>query len=813
MMTLFAIQPVFAELARRGGFPLWLVVPVAILAVAGIGLLYAFESGRLGPVSRIAMAATRAMIVLGIAFFLLRPVWVQERTGDRRRTVAVLVDASQSMDSQDPRPGSADQWRVAIAFDLIPPDKGLPTDLAASPLVADGRLPDKPRRIEVARAALTSPRLNLLERLRSRVGPVEIATFGTRRTTREGADSQWLKSLVATEPMTALADAVGELVNRDQNDLPAAVVIVTDGRENASKISLDDLARECARVKVPLHIYGVGSSSYGQVQLRDAAVPDVLFVDDLVAVPVRYRVKGVTDGQAELVLKYGDREVARKVINPVQDGDDLRETLTFTPTKQDAEAKKQELTVTVRVTSGTGAMTEILTDEVTKAVKVVDRKLKVLVIDSFPRWDFKFLQRALLRDRRVEVQFFLTEGDRQTMKSGRPWISGFPIGRDEFRKELFEYDLLIFGDIPGSFWTPDQQGVIRDFVAEGGGLIHIAGRHHAPAEWVKTPLADVLPVEFDAVRFPTDGLQRPLPFRPQVVPAAAHSAVLALEDDPLDNARLWRSLPEIYWYYPVTKLRPAAEVFLTHPEKKLADGKPMPLLAGHYYGKGYALFVGFDETWRWRFNEADKYFGRFWSQAVYVAGVPRTVGTKLTQLSLDVTDPVQGKTGQVYARLFTKDFQPVTTEEITARLIKTDADPNDKDVTTAVKLVAIRGPDNRPTGEYVATLPFNRTGRFSLKVDPNNGNPAALDYRVNLPPEHELAPGGMAEADMRKLATATGGMFYREEDLAKLPDQVKTQTAPFSSRTETILWNIWTMMMLVALLTVEWIVRKFNGLS
>jgi hypothetical protein len=345
MMTLFAIQPVFAELARRGGFSWWFVVPLGSPGRRWhVGLLYAFESGRLGPVSRIAMAAVRAMIVLGIAFFLLRPVWVQERTGDRRRTVAVLVDASQSMDSQDPRPGSADQWRVAIAFDLIPPDKGLPTDLAASPLVADGRLPDKPRRIEVARAALTSPRLNLLERLRSRVGPVEIATFGTRRTTREGADSQWLKSLVATEPMTALADAVGELVNRDQNDLPAAVVIVTDGRENASKISLDDLARECARVKVPLHIYGVGSSSYGQVQLRDAAVPDVLFVDDLVAVPVRYRVKGVTDGQAELVLKYGDRVVTRKVINPVQDGDDLRETLTFTPTKEDAEAKKQELT-------------------------------------------------------------------------------------------------------------------------------------------------------------------------------------------------------------------------------------------------------------------------------------------------------------------------------------------------------------------------------------------------------------------------------------------------------------------------------------
>jgi len=50
----------------------------------------------------------------------------------------------------------------------------------------------------------------------------------------------------------------------------------------------------------------------------------------------------------------------------------------------------------------------------------------------------------------------------------------------------------------------------------------------------------------------------------------------------------------------------------------------MPLLAGHLYGKGYVMFMGFDETWRWRFNTADKYFGRFWNQAVYAAS-PRIV--------------------------------------------------------------------------------------------------------------------------------------------------------------------------------------------
>jgi hypothetical protein len=174
---------------------------------------------------------------------------------------------------------------------------------------------------------------------------------------------------------------------------------------------------------------------------------------------------------------------------------------------------------------------------------------------------------------------------------------------------------------------------------------------------------------------------------------------------------------------------------------------------------------------------------------------------------------VQGKTGQVYARLFDDKFKPLAADEIEARLVKVDANPNDKDANVPIKLIAIRTADGRPTGEYVATLPFNRTGRFSLQVDPGNGNPANLDYRVSLPPGHELSPGGMAEADLRKLAEATGGGFYREEDLVRMADSVKPQYAPYSIRTEVIFWNWWTMVLLVGLLTLEWVVRKFNGLS
>jgi hypothetical protein len=271
---------------------------------------------------------------------------------------------------------------------------------------------------------------------------------------------------------------------------------------------------------------------------------------------------------------------------------------------------------------------------------------------------------------------------------------------------------------------------------------------------------------------------------------------------------VWEGLEPVHWFYPVKKLKPAAETLLQHPTEKLADGKPMPLLAAHYYGKGYVLFAGFDETWRWRRNEADKYFFRFWSQAVYFAGVPRTLGTKMTQLSLDTPDPAVGRTGQVYARLLDRDLRPVKRTDLTAEVERTDAAGAKDERAGKLTLHPLPNQD----GEYVATIPFDREGRFTLKVD-NGRDSATLDYRVSLPPEHEQAAGGMTEEALRKLAEGSGGKFYREEDLHRLAASVPRQTAPFVQREETVLWNQWALLLVIALFAVEWTVRKLNGLS
>ncbi len=789
--------PLFAAtLAFRGWFPAWLAAVMGVAAVAAVVLVYLRESGRLPTWRRLLLAGLRAVTLSSILLLLLKPTLLWESREDRPRAVAVLADDSQSMTTREARTTYADRWRLALAFDRVPADKPMPELASAGDLPAD--LPDQPTRLDVMKAALTNPRLKLLARLRD-IGPVQASAFGSARSARDGRDAQWVAGLAGKDPRTSLADSIADLLRRDENELPAAIVVMTDGRDNASKQGLNEVAREAARLNVPVHVYGVGSSAVGRLALRDVVVPETLFVDDTVSIPVRLRSAGHRDARAEIVVKLNGREVARKTFD-LADGDDLSETLSFVPTVADAEAGKQDLTTSIRLVNDGDKPA----DELTRSVRVVDRKVKVLVVDSVPRWDFKYLQRALLRDRRVEARFWLSQGDKEAMAAGPPFLPGFPANREE----LFAYDLLVLGDLPASALTTVQLEAIRDFVAEGGGLIQIAGRQAGPASYVGTPIADVLPVEFSSQSFPIDAAARIASFRPQMTELGVRSAVLRLSDDPAENARVWKALPEIYWHYPVTRLKPAADALIVHPTSRTPDGKPMPLLASHYYGKGYVVFCGFDETWRWRYNEADKFFGRYWSQTIYVAGVPRSLGTKLTQMSLDNPDPLLGQTGQLYARLFKSDLSPQSADQVEGKLERLDAATDVKDRASRVTLRRLPG----VAGDYTAAVPFNRTGKFTLTVD-NGGNPGSVEYRVTLPPDHELSAGGMMEDELRSLAEQSGGKFYREEDLNRMPSQIERKTVPVTVRDETVLWNVWSLLWVVGLLSLEWFLRKFSSLS
>src|SRR5262249_53573431 len=150
------------------------------------------------------------------------------------------------------------------------------------------------------------------------------------------------------EPATALAESLVKVLQGKEGELPAAVVLITDGQDNASKFTfspqevLHEAAQECARLNVPLYIYGVGTSEGGSLQIREVSAPDTLFAEDIVTVPVRWRAQGFKRGVVAITLTLGGRQVGYKEV-PAQAGDDLREEFRFAVPKGEPGDDTREL--------------------------------------------------------------------------------------------------------------------------------------------------------------------------------------------------------------------------------------------------------------------------------------------------------------------------------------------------------------------------------------------------------------------------------------------------------------------------------------
>lgn len=800
-----------AELHFRGLVPWWIALLLLVALLAGVVVLYRFERGTFGPIRRAVMVGLRVAILALLLFLLARPMLLAEFEGQRPRGVVLLLDNSQSMSQQDRRLTEADKFRVALAKNLVPLTTKITDEQSLANLPA--ATPIDPARVDLVHWVFDHPGLKMLDGLRKH-GPLRPYLFGQRlrgvQDNRGAISGLWpsnqnadentrnVSLLKANETKTALADAIHEVLQRKDGDTPTAIVVITDGQDNASKFTLQEAAEECARQHVPLHVWGVGSTEAGSLKLKELGVPETIFVDDTIFVPVRWRAQGFKKGTVEIVVTLGGKQVARKEL-AVQTGEDLRDVLSFVVPKGKEKEENLDLAVAIQLKGS-----DQFKDALAREVRVVDRKIRLLVIEHAPRFEYKFLQTALLRDRRVEAEFLLVQADPKVAKSGPPFLPEFPPSREKFFEA--RYNVIVLGDVAATWLGKEHLDWIKEFVESRGGLIVIAGRQHMPSTYADTPLAEVLPVEFVTHKFKLEADVRTQEYPPTLTDVGQRTEMLSLADTPEESLKVWQGLPGFFWNYPLTKLRPAATSLVVNPRAKMGD-QPLPIVATQWYGQGQVVYLGTDETWRWRFNVQDKHFIRFWGQLIYQVGLPSLMGetAKRAQVSLERSQAVLDQPGSIFVRLLDKNFRPRRDAQVEAVLDYLDAKPG-QERSRKITLQAIPGRD----GEYRALLAHDRPGRFELKVA--NPEPSTFGYRVELPPHHELEESGLAEKALRDLAETSGGQFYREEDLSKLAGAIETRQVRFTRRQEILLWNPLAFLVFLALITAEWVVRKFSNL-
>ncbi|MFA6546117.1 MAG: hypothetical protein WCS99_16985, partial [Limisphaerales bacterium] len=521
------------------------------------------------------------------------------------------------------------------------------------------------------------------------------------------------------------------------------------------------------------------------------------FVRDEVMANVRVRSQGLAGEKAKVVLKLDDTKVDEREITFGPDGEQVV-AMHFTPeTTGDFEL---EASVEARAD-------ETVKDNNARAqhLRVIDTKIRVLLVEQSPRWDFRYLQAMFMRDRRVELKCVLFEGAPSIAREGNsPYLERFPINKEE----LFNYDLIVFGDVDPRQLTSEQQRNMNEFVARyGGSFLMIAGKRFSPNAWRNTPVEQILPVEFDALNTATvtgDG-NADKPMRLALTSQGRTSTMLRLADKEEESAALWKAMPPIYWDARVSRAKPGAEVLLVDADPlKASRFGPMPVLAVQQYGLGQSLYVGTDNTWRWRKNTGDEIYTTFWGQIAQRLALPHlTGGSRRTQLTLDRQNFVSGDRVTIYARLYRAGFEPVQDLVVKgAYLLRTGSGSP-----TEISLRPVTDQPGVYRGEFIA--PGAGSYKFGIESDPDT----RVDLNVTAP-RFELGDTAMNEPLLREMAGISGGEFFREETLFQLPDKIRAKTERVRSSLEVELWaSPLYFLLLLGVVTTEWVLRKLSHLK
>ena len=731
--------------------------------------------------------------------------------GKVRSKISVAADADeeaiQTAALADPRIAPEDIQRAAIAKGLLDPAKGL-----AQPL-DEGKTAELRgmARTNLLRAVLRNERLNLLPALSEKfeVMPFTFGLGGQVRALPRArqieagenqpdseskltlADFPWVDTLGAPYAGTALGDSLREALNRKRGQALAGVLVLTDGSHNSGD-SPRVVAQTLRDADVPVYFYGVGITSPRDIIIVGMDAPPTAFLDDELLVHVRVRSQGLEGKNAQLILTLNGETVAEETIPFGKDGE-RRWPLRF---KTDVVG---EFDLRAHIIAREDE-TDAGNNEASRRLRVVDEKIRVLFVEQAPRWDYRYLQAVLMRDRRVEVKTLLLEGDPSiAQEENSPYLEKFP----ETKKDLFEYDVVVFGDVDPSRISISQMENLNEFVSRfGGAFVMIAGRRYSPSSYADTPVADFLPVEFEPATVGGAEPEFDQPIQVQLTARGKGDSMLNLAGEGESSDAMWAAMPPIYWVAPVTA-KPGATVLMVDPARDTPQGK-LPVIAQHKYGLGQVLYVGTDNTWRWRRNVGDRYYTRFWGQVNQRMAQQRFIGAdKRVQISLDNQNYNVGDRVRVYARLYQEGYEP-SLEEVLRGVVTTSGDG---DRQSEVPLKAVDGQPGLFFGEFVA--PSAGQYQFHLQETPDQKR----DFTVaenNL----EMAETAMNAKLMKDVATLTRGQFFREENLHKLVETITTKPATVESRLELELWATPLYFLLILfVVTVEWVLRKWSYLK
>ena len=748
------------QFALLGAWPKWMLVVLILAAAAGLAWLIRSRMAQAVPLIRGWRAwviwVLQAMLVAVLLVLLWQPAITVAELKPQQNIIAVLVDDSRSMAISE---GGVTRQAQAV--------KALENGVLAS--------------------------LN--------------RSFQTRlyRVDAVAARIDRLTDLEPRAPSTRIGDSLRQL-SEETSDLPiGAIVLLSDGADNAGGIDPEAISALRAR-HIPVHTVGFGlERAEHDVELDDAVVAPRALADSRLAARITLHQRGYAGAGVSLTVRDVStnqaKVLASRTIRLGSDGNLQTETLLFNI----GSAGARTLQIAAAPLPGEQNLANNI---LTRVVNVGSSPRRILYVEGEPRWEYKFIRQAEEDDRMVQIVSMDRTSQNKIYRQGiadpKELADGFP-SRPE---ELFVYQGLIIGSVEAGYFTPGQQELIREFVdRRGGGLLLLGGQFAlADGGWKASSLTDLLPTTlpteagtFHREADPKNGIAHTTA---ELAAAGVDSIITRLVDDPAANAARWKTLPYLMDYQDPGTPKPGAAVLanMITPE-----GRTLPLLTTESFGRGRTAIMATGGSWRWQMSSplGDTAHDLFWQQLLrwLVSDTPGHVAASVpAQMLLD------NGTVMLSAEVRDPQYNPAPDARVEAHILGPSG------VSALVEMTPV--PDN--PGRFEGTWSAPRAGAYLTEVTAERAGQELGRDVLSFQRMDGVAESFHTEQNrdlLERLATQTGGQYWKPSDLGRLANRIPFSEAGVTMRETKDLWDLPLVLLVLLLLRFsEWWLRRKWGI-
>ncbi len=638
---------------------------------------------------------------------------------------------------------------------------------------------------------------------------------------------------------TDYAKSLEQVIKEVSLDSLAGILMLTDGCNNGDSDPLA-VCRRLGGLGIPVSSIIIGGTEIPKdIAIINVAAPDSVYLDDKVRIRAVIQFNGLVGEVIKVNLLEGDKIVDDREI--VVASDNYKEEVRFShmPTAHGIT----HYTVETSVIEG-----ELSSENNSWGldVAVSDDRTNVLLVDSFPRWEFRYLRNLFYgRDKSIHLQYILFNPDKITEQKKRPLIYAsasrkfgdseatmFPSDEKDWRM----FDAIILGDVDPEDLSARVIAEIKKCVEERGALLVVsAGARFMPHHYDNQDLKDLLPITYAPAARPM--FKSPeQDYKIKLTAAGREHPIMQQSESSAENDEIWASMPVMRWRMPVESLKPGATVLAfaqpgddqgmdfsatqeereLYLENRLEQEARNALVVVHRYGQGTVVMLPFDRTWRWRYGVGDVYHHKFWGQLMrWGAGENLRSGGEHIRLGTDKLVYSPGDNVKVVSRLIDKSYSGVNKKRFGA-VLKYDG-----------RTIMRKEFDYREDSNGYYDLEFKvpyESGYYTISLAGDvidelrdDGSLKDIETIISVKTLDNPIERSVLNADPTfpsKMAATTGGKLLTPTDIMNLDSIFGEGNREEILLQEKTLWDKWPLFILMSIIIgFEWFFRKKGGLA